>query len=542
MRLLICFLFSFLFAYYNTSSQNFNNLRLKEEFDIYNKHVIDTNILCVSHPNNTIKGREGLDEDGTIFGDGLSKVLEGYISMFEATGDKDYLNRFVWQSLCIMRKRHDIHPLSTNKNPRWANDPQMYHDGYIIAAFSRFIHNIKFLNPQLIDEPIFQIDEINPNYHSLNSCNCNIFGITFSTYGQYAYWLLERTKETFNWFVENGYWCNKLGFKQLPKHINAEVINRESGFVRAALFIGLADNDTILIEKARKISNMYKSNVTFYDPCNDTLFNQPLFRTLPNNSFWWYFNGRRIPYHSCNRWKFPFFFSRVPSINRYTLYVEDISHGSISVLAPIDFFKFLPNSNFTKQDMIKFRNTFTKNIFVEDNLSNSGVDGSIGRTCIAPTHEEGYRRGSIFFWAFLTEFDELANSKPNVYNILMEEYAKRLANFNRRPSGYWIATNKGHAELVNAQWQRENFDLILYNRLLPYNQNLFARGHLSILPFESTNCSFFEPKICDTKFIITEGAEVNISAGKSVKISHGFHAQKGSRVRIFTNPNLLIEN
>lgn len=89
------------------------NLPLKEEYDIYNSHRITIEY------NPCLKN---IDTDGPDFGDGMAKVLEGYISMFEATGDKAYLNKFVLQSLCIMENRHDFNAPPSHNEPRWVNE------------------------------------------------------------------------------------------------------------------------------------------------------------------------------------------------------------------------------------------------------------------------------------------------------------------------------------------------------------------------------------------------------------------------------------
>lgn len=125
-------------------AQNYNFIPVKEEFDFYNElQVFSAYKPCTADPNN----------DAGTFGDGMSKVIEGYISMYQATGDKAYIYKFVHQSLCITENRHDLNPHANNNEPRWSFDPQMYQDGYIIAAFTRFIYLVKLEEPSLFNVP-----------------------------------------------------------------------------------------------------------------------------------------------------------------------------------------------------------------------------------------------------------------------------------------------------------------------------------------------------------------------------------------------------
>lgn len=161
--------------------------KIKEEYDFYTKMRIFTSLTTTpydpcSKPPQT---------DAKSFGDGMSKVLEGYVSMHQATGHKAYLYKFLFQSLCIMENRHDFAQVKA-QHPKWNSSDEkigVYGDGYIIAGLSRFVHYIKKQEPQLMNEAIYPFDQLDPNQYAPNTCNCNKFGITFSTFGQYANWL-----------------------------------------------------------------------------------------------------------------------------------------------------------------------------------------------------------------------------------------------------------------------------------------------------------------------------------------------------------------
>lgn len=145
--------------------------------------------------------------------------------MYKATGDKAYLYKFILQSLCMMENRHDLNASAINNDPRWSFDPQMYQDGYIIAAFSRFIYFVKLEEPSLFNEPVHQFDELNPANYAANTCNCNNFGRT-----------------VFNQIVDREL---KEGIYNIPFSSN----NLPSGFYQCILTI---DNQTQLTNKIVK--------------------------------------------------------------------------------------------------------------------------------------------------------------------------------------------------------------------------------------------------------------------------------------------------
>jgi len=140
------------------ASAQYQNIPVKEEYDLYNADEVSKHHVCTIQPSEY--DDDGVDVDGNTFGDGMSKVLEGYIALYKATGDKAYLYKFILQSLCIMENRHDLNPAADNSEPRWASGRQMYQDGYILAAFSRFIYFIKLEEPALFNAPIYQFDEL----------------------------------------------------------------------------------------------------------------------------------------------------------------------------------------------------------------------------------------------------------------------------------------------------------------------------------------------------------------------------------------------
>ncbi|HQD35218.1 MAG TPA: hypothetical protein PKU81_07030, partial [Bacteroidales bacterium] len=188
-------------------AQDYQSLRVKEEYDLFSTIMVNnyspqnkyyTKDFDTNHTKNDINTI-------TTFGEGIARILESYITMYETTKDKAYLYKFLFQSLCIIEERPD-HSLDSTKAPRWSFDPMIYLDGIILATLSRFVYFIEFIEPSLINEPIYQFDELKAEKYIPQSNYCNKFNIVFNTFGQFAHWLADRVIETLNWYINNGYW------------------------------------------------------------------------------------------------------------------------------------------------------------------------------------------------------------------------------------------------------------------------------------------------------------------------------------------------
>lgn len=523
------------------SAQDYKTLRVKEEFDYYSKIIVDNyspytryymwgSVLTddqISHNKNI----------AALFGDGMARILEGYITMYQITGDKAYLYKFVLQSLCIIEERPD-YSIDNTKQPRWAYDPFMYLDGQIIAALSKFAYFVKFEEPFLIEEPIYQFDELNPLKYERNTCFCNRFDINFIKFGQYADWLINRVCETLDWYLSNGYWDNNLGFKEKPDDIAAAQINMQIGFSRALLFVGLYNENIYYLDKAKIISSLFKSNIKFFDFCRLKSYKAPVFIQTSDNSYWWYHNGWRIPYHKC--------IIRSKSYSGYTEYIEDISHGINVTWLFLDFFKYQPNTIFTIDDMIRLRNMFSKHIYNGNNGFYNSVLGTDGP--VYPTYNLYY---SVLNFMPFSKYDgaDATAIPPNVYDIIMEYYYMYIANHNILPDlqyyngGFSV---KGQAEIVQSQWEHECTNLTLYNRKIIYNQDFYAKSTLTISPqqydylHQTNNESFAEPLITQNIFTVDSGTIVNMIAGEKIILKHGTHIKAGSRFRAYIDPLLCM--
>ncbi|MDD2636198.1 MAG: T9SS type A sorting domain-containing protein [Bacteroidales bacterium] len=514
-------LVTFVIIFFNLKSfsQNYENIPVKEEYDIYNSYEINHD----HHPCNISS-----NNDANVFGDGMSKILEGYVTMYKTTGDKAYLYKFVIQSLCMMDNRHDYS--GDEETPRWSYT--MYHDGYIIAAFSKFIYLIKIEDTSLFNTTLYQFGAI------IN----NNFDATFSTFGQYAGWLQDRVGETIYWFLNNGYWDNSFGMKKSPDDDVPAEINMQIGFARAFLYNGLTASNQDFLDKANLYANLFKGNVYFYDRCEDEIYDFSVFRLNSNNAYWWYHNGWKVPQRNCWSSHFPYYHTKEPKHTAYTQYVEDISHGAVVSWLPYDFYFHQPNTSFNMDDLIRFRNTFAKNLY-DNGEFHTGTDGSDNNTYIDDREDytqeviDGLRHLSSLSYMQYYLFDGVDETatEPDIYNIVMDFYINGLVNYLHSYGGQ---ANKGHSEVVQAQWDKENYNLTLYNREVVYDQDFIAKNNLIIAPLDAEGNSYTDPIISEQKFIVKSGTTVMMTAGNCIELCSGFQTEQGATFIAQIDPTL----
>lgn len=509
-------------------------LKIKEEYDLYSINRINIQsqsyTYCNIHPNN--------DLDYKYYGDHLSKILEGYLIMYQTTGDKAYLYKFILQSLCIVENRHDYQPLIEPNEPKWTGGETNYQDGYIIAVMAKYAYLIKnvYYN-KLYNEQLYQFEELKYQNYTPNTCNCNKFK-PFYTFGEYAEWLQGRVGETLWWFLSNGYWDNNEGMKKTTSQI-AEV-NMQVGFARAMMYVGLSSNNISLLSKSAFIASKFKAPVY----CNDL---PPLF--LPsmllynssNNSYGWWSKGWKIDYNNCS--------------TKYFEHMEDISHGDIVTWLPYEMNQLFPNNSyFTNIDMVRFRNMFTSNIYDGNGgFYNSvfGTDNPIfSNNCSTNSCPHNMHEHITLGYVRFSDFDNLPNTTGSLtpYQIVMNHYSNFKTGFNTLPNnGYAAQSNRGHAELVKAQWERECFNLSLYNRKMVYNQDFWAKNNLTVFPGQYNGFTFAEPRSTNTisndffntdEFIVEPLVNVHMEAGNKITLKPGFKAKKGSFYKASINTNL----
>ncbi|MDR1112730.1 MAG: hypothetical protein LBL18_03075, partial [Bacteroidales bacterium] len=336
-------LLGFLFAGNITLySQNYASMPVKEEFDAYNIGVTNRYKPC----------DVAADSDYSVLGDGMAYVLDAYVTMYKTTKDKAYLYNFILQSLCMMDNRHDFDTSYPNNEPRWSWGKYIYQDGNIIGAMAYFTYFVRVEEPNLYYEGLYPFEKLSDN----------MWNQTFTTFGQYADWLCLRVSETLDWFNTHSYWGNS-GYKRHPEKEPAE-INQQAGMGRALLFIGKAFSNTSYLSKAITILLLYKSTVSFYDACHVRSYDNPVFILNSSaNAYWWYHSGWRVARECWN----------TESYEKYTEFLEDLSHGALTLSLVLDYYNCL--GLFSTADMVRFRNTFTKLLYNGDGTFNNAVNG-----------------------------------------------------------------------------------------------------------------------------------------------------------------------
>lgn len=511
-RLLLLFIALF-FAFF-ANAQGYDTLSVKEDYDRHNDLLIKKYRPCELAPNDP-----NLDK---IYGDGMSYVLDGYLTMYKTTKDKGYLYKYVIQSLCMMENRSDMSAI--NDEPRWARK-SAYHDGLITGAMAYFIYFINIENPDLRETPLFPFQEI--------KYNCS--GLTFYTFGEYADWLNIKLSETLTWYFVNNYWNDIYGFKMEVSKNFAAPINMQVGYARALLFLGLVNININYLEKANFLAKSYLKMVSFKDPCKGESFKQPLMRLdTAKNAYWWYHDGWRLTQRDCWGGKPPVYYRNAFNFTQYTTHVEDMSHAGLTLLLPIDFYLYSPTNPFSTTDMVRFRNTFTKFIFDGENGFYNTVRGSDSTSTSVVKPHNFYRMQAATFMQYeIFDNADTTATKPNVYDILMNFYATDIADKPELPSKYTGKSNQGHADIVKAHWKHDNLHLLLFSRKIVYDIDYRAKKTIRIEPkLTNSDTSYFEPKITTKEFNAEKDAYLNISAGESVIIKPGTHFKAGSCVNV----------
>ena len=499
-------IFAVLFILFSSLSfSQFGELNLKEDYDAFTQQIISNYKPCTL----------STDNDHTVFGDGMAYVLDGYLSMYESTSDKDYLYKFMLQSMCMMENRHDFSKLSNE--PRWGN--LTYEEGNINGAFAKFVHFIKIKNKDLDTSVLYPFTEFSNNS----------FNTTFKTFGDYANWLSLRVDEALSWFITNGYWSDEWGFLEKPYTTASLIINKHIGFARAVLFLGLCGNKGYEV-KSKCIEALFFNEVEFYDRHKHKRYKAPLLIKNDKGAYWWYHFGwtdvrkkRKIRF----KWS-----KGSPSIDKYTSFVEDISHGGIVALYPLD--QWINNSEtaFDEAVLTGFHKTFTQNIYDGNGGFYNAVNGADNpisdNYCTTCPHN--YHAMKSLIYAPYTAFDGVFAS-DSVYPIIMDYYQNAIDSCTGLPLGYCCGMNYGHAELVKRQWKIEEFNLSIYNRILVYDQDFLVKGRLTIEPESAENRSFAEPKTEDKTFTVSSGVKSNFKAS-SIVIKPGTQFKSGSRVHI----------
>jgi hypothetical protein len=501
------------FLVYSLAFGQDSTLHLKEDYDRYNKFLVDRYKPC------TI----GTANDHTVFGDGMSHILDGYFTMYETTGDKDYLYRFMTQSICMLENRHDV--ASVSSEPRWGDIT--YEEGYILGAFARGVHFFFIEHPELLNDTLYPFEPFREN--GLN--------VTLHSVREYATWLLEQTKVSFDWLIQQGYWNDQLGFLGAPKANQALIINMQVGFARCAFFLGQVTKTSRYMQMADRIGSLCKGEVRFTDPKKNAVYSAPVFQLNKNQAYWWYHMGWRVkPVR-------PPLFRRKKntvygSVTTYTDFIEDMSHGAVVLYLPWMYYRYSKTSPFDSLDMQRFRRTFTHNLNDESGQFFNAVDGTNGPisdnycTSCAPN----YHAMKSLMYAPFAVFDKNDSKDIDVYPLIESFYKKEVAGLSELPKGYCCGMNKGHAELVGQQWNREIIDVRLGPRFLVYDQDFMVSGTLFIQPESQEMFPFAEPLNTEKTFEVKAGVKAVLQA-KEIQLFPGVELKAGAEVEVKSTTN-----
>jgi hypothetical protein len=129
-------------------------------------------------------------------------------------------------------------------------------------------------------------------------------------------------------------------------------------------------------------------------------------------------------------------------------------------------------------------------------------------------------------------YDTCYPTEKGIYDILMDYYKTEISPSPSLPSGYCCGMNKGHAELVQQQWNKEPVNLVLGKRVLVYDQDFYVKGKLTIDPTSSEQSSYAEPSIEEPVWQVKPGVKTTIKSNDAVHLKPGVHFSSGSQVKV----------
>lgn len=487
-----------------------------------------------------------------LFGEQVGYFLEGYLRMYETTKDKAYLIRFINLSLKAIAWRKASF-LFTQPTPAYwtidgdgnivhvaATSGSPYMNGSLLWPFAHFVHIIAEDDPEL--GPLVIPGEA--VFPQTSTIAINELPVQASyTYAGIADWMLDRTRETLDAII-NEHYDYADGFCHGGAICS---VNQEALFAGALLYLGhLAatqpgeySNLQQYLDIGARLAVLFdQQSIHLEDGCSCSTYGPfPIIRNLPNGSYWWYHAGWKIDLNNCfNPSCPPFYYTNQPDVNAYTQFVEDISHAVSSLIIPTLASRFGiytgGNYPFTEADMVRFRNTFTQNVWdpVQNGFHNA-VNGA--EYPVYPPSYNGVFNALGFAalaWMPLHAYDGVpgAASGDNVYDVIMDFYEAEVYDSPTVISGGLY--HMGVADVVAAQWEHECFSLTLFNRDLVYDQDFAAKAVLTVDPFGEEGASFADPVIHEPRFTVNEGITSRFRAGAAIVWEPGFEAAYESTV------------
>jgi hypothetical protein len=467
--------------------------------------------------------------------------LLSYLRMYQTTGDKAYLNKFVKHSYGVQLRR--------GTDAIW-NGPMNYDDptivlytGQLLRPMAEFIYIVKndmtLYNTNLLSGfvPGTLYD---PTY-------------TILGYGDYANWLQARVIQSMDYMLQY-YWINNsYCFSNSLSGSSPIEINFNASYASTMFYIGSVEpiSYSDYTFKAEQIVTFFRNRVTEY---------------IPNHSYTWFHKDDPHCY-----------LNSLPCR-------EDVVHGAIDLQIPLVAYQLYGNGLYQPSEMNKFARTFTQNIWNTNNgFHNSvfGMDYEISadqNSCSGAIPANGstnfYGPGEVLCWMPLYHYDDLNPNPTDIYYPLLIQTIKLL---NNDPSaivplptvGQYCHMNTlyllsgtisfyGLSEVVKAQWDKECVNLTLYNRDIVYNQDFIVKNRLKVAPQQDEqrgmtpntyyyyqagiNAPFADPiTFADSgpldRFLVESGKAVNMIAGESIELLPGFEAKFNSNFKASIVPN-----
>lgn len=502
----------------------------KEQFDKLNHKVVYNGsyngIVNYMLSTNSWSGYE--------YGEQIGPTLESYVRMYETTKDKAYVVKFVNLALKAVGWR--------KANFRF-ND-LLYMDGQLLWPMAHFIHLV------LIDDPDLGLFEVAVGVDLIDVPTSTIPVNELPAQASYtmqeiALWLLARSVESLDAIIDD-HWDPDIGFE------GATAVNLQGGFAGALLHLGhmAAASDSYsglqsYLDRGARLAALLRSHVEIEDDCSCSNYSQPVLRSTTHNAYWWYHAGWEIDKRDCIfAWEAcpPYTHFNQANLPKYQEFIEDISHAIPTLIIPFVSHRYTIYTNnsypFSDAEMVRFRNTFTHHVW---DATAGGFHNAVNGQD-APVYPSSYDgqfnvlRYNALAWMPLQQFDQTSGAAVGdpLYDIVMDFYVSEVYDSPTDLTGGFHYL--GLAEVVAAQWEKECFDLTLFNRNLVYDQEFTAKALLTVDPAGEAGASFADPVIHEPRFTVVDQVQATFRAGSAVIFEPGFEAVLGSVVEAVIDP------
>ena len=268
-------------------------------------------------------------------------VMYAYLRMFEATGDKTYLNRFIVHADSVLNNRDSVRGVKDYRGlslPAWRASGRYTLDGkpYIFAAHTGMIAS------PLAEFANIVKDYNLPEYQSKAAVYLKAAMDAVAVHDDE--WVDEGDKGYYIFRKGAPFWSDGVG---LP--FNMYLI---LGEVQISLY--QATGEVIYLERAQKMARHFKSHLSVNQATNSYVWN-----------YWW-----GIAYTGWTAQNNPT--TNTPTYRGYRA-VEDINHGILDIRFAEKAYR--AGIVFNETDMIRFGNTLNRNIIKTSTSVANNVDG-----------------------------------------------------------------------------------------------------------------------------------------------------------------------